>query len=412
MSFFSFLRENLRWLGGGFLLTFFASFGQTFYISLSAGEIRGEYGLSHGEWGGIYMLSTLASALTLPWLGQLVDRISVSRITAMVIVMLAAACALMAVSHHLATLVLAIYCLRLFGQGMMTHIALTAMGKWYAASRGRAVSIASIGANAGEAIYPLLFVVVAGALGWRNAWFACGAALVLVALPVIFALMSKERMPRNTDPVSTRPVVRDWTRGEVLRDPLFWIMLAGVLAPPFIGTTIFFHQVHLVEIRGWSLAVFASSFSLMSVMVISCALVAGYLVDRFTALRILPVYLIPLAAACFTLGSFSGQWAAFAFMALLGVSYGFSTILLGALWPEVYGTANLGAIRATIVAVMVFATAMGPGLTGWLIDLGVWYPHQILAMGIYCIVAAFVMFLASRAVIARLENQSPSDFGN
>ncbi|MCB1429353.1 MAG: MFS transporter, partial [Nitratireductor sp.] len=78
----------------------------------------------------------------------------------------------------------------------------------------------------------------------------------------------------------------------------------------------------------------------------------------------------------------------------------------------VYGIANLGAIRATIVAVMVFATAMGPGLTGWLIDLGVWYPHQILAMGIYCIVAAFVMFLASRAVIARLENQSPSDFGN
>ena len=403
MAFTSFLRENMRWLGGGFALTYFASFGQTFYISLSAGDIRTEYHLSHGEWGGIYMLATLASALTLPWLGQLVDRFSISRIAFAVIVMLALACTLMALSHHLALLVVAIYFLRLFGQGMMTHIAMTAMGKWYAASRGRAVSIASIGANAGEASFPLIFVVLSAVIGWRQTWIAGALVLVIVALPVILALMHKERSPRNTDPVSTRPAVRDWTRSEVLRDPLFWIMLAGVLAPPFIGTTIFFHQVHLVEIRGWSLAMFASSFSLMSVMVISCALLAGFLIDRYSAVRILPVYLLPLAAACFVLGGFSAPWSAFAFMTLLGISYGFSTTLFGALWPEVYGTAHLGAIRATIIAVMVFATAMGPGLTGWLIDLGIWYPHQILAMGTYCIMSAFVMFLASRAVIARLE---------
>ena len=58
----AFLRENARWLAGGFLLTLFSSYGQTFYIALSSGGIRGELGLSHGDFGWLYMFATLASA--------------------------------------------------------------------------------------------------------------------------------------------------------------------------------------------------------------------------------------------------------------------------------------------------------------------------------------------------------------
>lgn len=58
-------------------------------------------------------------------------------------------------------------------------------------------------------------------------------------------------------------------------------------------------------------------------------------------------------------------------MFLLGVRSGFTSTLLGALWPEVYGLANLGGIRAVIVSAMVLSTAPGPGLSGVLIDAGV-----------------------------------------
>ena len=71
-----FLRENARWVAGGFLLTFFSSYGQTFFISLSAGHIRAEYGLSHGGFGALYMVATLASALTLPQIGKLVGALA------------------------------------------------------------------------------------------------------------------------------------------------------------------------------------------------------------------------------------------------------------------------------------------------------------------------------------------------
>ena len=73
MRFFDFLRLNLPWLSAGFLLTFLSSFGQTFFISLFAGEIRLAFGLSHGEWGGLYSLGTFASAMVMIWAGGLTD---------------------------------------------------------------------------------------------------------------------------------------------------------------------------------------------------------------------------------------------------------------------------------------------------------------------------------------------------
>lgn len=403
MSYLIFLRDNAHWLAGGFLLTLFSSFGQTFFISLSAGDIRAEYGLSHGAFGTLYMLATLASAFTLPRLGQIVDRYSARRVAFIIIPLLALACVLMSLSHSLVVLVVTIYMLRLFGQGMMTHNSLTAMGRWFSAQRGRAVSVATLGHNVGEATLPLAFVAIAALVGWRNSWFIAAALLLVFALPVISGLIAVERAPRAGDPAARRSTVRDWTRGEVLRDPVFYLLLLGVMAPGFIGTTIFFHQIYLVELRGWSLEVFASSFTFMASMTVVFALISGQLIDRFSAVALLPGFLVPLGAACLILAGSEAQWSAFAFMGLMGVSYGFSSTLFGALWPEVYGIRHLGSIRALTVAIMVFATAMGPGITGFLIDRGVSYPLQIGVMGVYCLAACVVLLFVSRGLNARLQ---------
>lgn len=401
MPIVNFLRENARWIVGGFLLTFFSSFGQTFFISLSAGDIRAENGLSHGQFGGLYMIATLASALTLPQLGKVVDRVPIAMVAAFTIPALMAAAISMSFATNVVWLGFTIYALRLFGQGMMTHISMTAMGRWFSAQRGRAVSLATLGHNFGEAVFPSAFIFAAYALGWRGTWLAAAIVLALVAWPAIVLLMRVERTPRASDGPERRTAARNWTRGEVLRDPIFWLCLSGVLAPGFIGTTVFFHQVYLSELRGWAPEVFASSFIVMSSMTIVFALIAGQLIDRFSAVRVLPSFLLPLAASCLVLATTDSPWGAYVFMALMGISYGFSSTLFGALWPELYGAKHLGSIRAVIVAMMVLATAMGPGLTGWLIDRGVSYPGQIAAMGVYCILSALVMTIVSRKAAGR-----------
>src|SRR5690606_11171857 len=318
MDFLSFLRSNARWIGGGFLLTFFSSYGQTFFISLSAGNIREEYGLSHGQFGTLYMAATLASAATLPRLGQIVDRYSTRTVTLITVPLLALACVSMALSHSFVLLAVTIYLLRLFGQGMMTHSAFTSAARWFAAQRGRAVSLVTLGLNAGEAVLPLLFIGIAAVVGWRNSWFLAAGVLIVVALPAITSLIAVERAPRSTDPAGRNLEARDWTRAEAVRDPIFYLLLCGVMAPGFIATTIYFHQVYLVELRGWNLELFASTFMVSATMTIVFALVSGQLIDRFSAVALLPGFLLPLAAACFVLGTFEDGWSAFAFMALLG----------------------------------------------------------------------------------------------
>ena len=43
---FRFVRSNARWIGAGFLLTLFSSFGQTFFIGLSGNDLRATFHLS------------------------------------------------------------------------------------------------------------------------------------------------------------------------------------------------------------------------------------------------------------------------------------------------------------------------------------------------------------------------------
>ena len=394
-NYWRFVADNRRWLLGGVLLTLFSSVGQTFFISLFGAEIRTEFALSHGEFGALYMLATLASAVTLTQLGRILDHLSLRQTLCLVLPCLALAATVMAWSSALWTLLLALFLLRLFGQGMMTHTALTTMARWYAGQRGRAVSLVSTGHQWGEAVFPSLMVLVLGWLSWRQAWLLAASSVILV-LPWVLWLWRVPRQPLHTDPPSQRSASRDWTRQEVLRDWRFWALCMVVLAPSFIGTTIFFHQDYLSILRGWPAQTFAQAFVLMASMTIVFGLISGMLIDRYSAVFMLPFFLLPLSLACFALWAFTASWGAYIFMAVLGVSYGFSSSLFGALWPELYGLRHLGGIRALIMAFMVLGTALGPGLTGVLIDIGVAYPKQILAMGAYCMVASALMLWMRR----------------
>lgn len=400
---FAFLKRNFRWIAGGFLLTYFSSFGQTYFISASVAEWQLAFSLSHGEFGRLYMFATLASAFCLPWVGRLVDVMPEQKTILLVIPLLALAATMAAYAVSVPMLVIAIFMLRLFGQGMMTHIALTATGRWFAAGRGRAVSMVVLGHQGGEATLPLAFSFIAIGFGYQAGWLFGAGALLLVGLPFAAWAYATPRSPHavHADDPASRSEVRSWTRAEVLRDPVFWMLLTGVLAPAFIGTTVFYHQDYMTALNNWPPQLFASSLVVMAAITVMFALVMGSLVDRLGAVSILPVFLLPLACACFAL-SFSGPaWSLLAVMVLLGVSYGISSTLFGALWPEVYGPANLGAIRSVIVSAMVFSTAAGPGVTGTLIDRGVPLTAQMMYLGIYCVLVSIAMLFASQLLKRR-----------
>ena len=384
MGYFQFVHRNRRFLSFGILVAFFSAFGQTFFIAVFGPDIRAEFNLSHGDFGGYYAIGTAVSGVTLIWAGKLIDRFDLRWVTAGVASLLILACVFMSIVPVAWALAPAIFALRLSGQGLMSHTAMTAMGRYFEAERGRAVSIAILGFPLGVAVFPGLAVWLSGQFGWRMAWALVALALTLFLIPVLLWLLKGHgarhrfflaQTTGSTDPgmaARAQPTGRrrQWTRAEVLRDPRFYLLCFAITAPSFISTGLFFHQAHLAAAKGWSLAWLATAFVAYTVGAIGANLAFGPLIDKYGARRLLPYYIYPLVLACLTIVFFNHPLSAVALTLFLGLTSGSGQTLVGAAWPEFYGALNLGAIRAMVISMSVGASALSPFVLGWLIDRG------------------------------------------
>ena len=389
----AFLRQNARWLAAGALLTLLSSFGQTFFISIFSGEIRADFGLSHGAWGSIYMIGTAASATVMVFAGGLADRYRVGVLGVSVVLLLGVSCVLMGLNNSLAMLVPLIFVLRFFGQGMTHHVATVAMARWFVATRGRALAVASMGFMLGEATLPLVMVWAKSRVDWQVLWLFFGVVCAVMAL-VLFRLLQQERTPaamaQEND--ATGMGNRHWRRAEVLKHPIFWAMAPAVMSFSGFGTAFWFHQVHFAEIKGWSHLSLVAVFPLGTAALVVSTILFGWMVDRFGAVRLLPVYLGPYVLA-FVLHWYAPSlaWTALA-VVLMGMAGGGQATLLNACWAELFGTRHLGSIKSAAMALMVLGSALGPGLTGWLIDIGVGYEVQMLYFAASFAAASLLLF--------------------
>ncbi len=406
-----FLAQHPRFLTFGALAAFFSSFGQTFFIALFGGVWRADFGLSHGSYGAIYSAATLASGACLIWLGKKIDRVDLRRYTVLVCLGLTAACLFTAVVPTGWLLLPAFFLLRLTGQGLMSHVSTVAMARYFEATRGKAISLASLGYPLGEAVFPAIAVGLIAALGWRLSWGVFGGLLLVGLVPLMLWLLrghdAREQARRDdAAAAAARRDDRSWALAQVLRDPVFYPLILCMLAPAFIITGLFFHQVHLAETKGWSLEWLATCFAGFAAAQVAASLSLGALADRTGAIRLLPFYLPLLGLATLVLALSDHPAAAAAYLVLAGLSAGSSFILLGAVFAELYGTGHLGAIRSVVQACMVFATAGAPGLFGWLLDVGVGFQAISIGCAGYVGVAVLLLGLLQPPLRARAAQQT------
>ncbi|MDP6786689.1 MAG: MFS transporter [Rhodospirillales bacterium] len=410
MKYVMFIIDNRRFLAFGFLMTFFGSFGTTPMISLFSGEIRAEFGLSHGDFGNIYSIANLVGAAGIVWLGRKIDQMDLRLYSSLVCALLVVGSLLISWAPNVFFLFAAILLLRLAGPGLMNHTVGTSMVRYFDTGRGRALAVTAIGQPLSEAIFPTLVVLLIAALGWRGTWMSMGIVFAIVLIPLVLWLLrdQKARHQRLLDRLSanrapTASKTRQWSRREVVRDPRFYLILPSVLFPPIIMAGLFFHQVHLVESKGWTLSLWAMGFFGFAVARVFVSLLSGPLIDKFGATRLLPYYILPLVFALLALAFFDHPSVAFVYMVLGGMSTGARTVAINAVWAEIYGVAHLGAIRSTVQALVMLAVAVSPATFGWLIDWGVTI-EAIALMGIGLLLSAILLFAV---FYLRMELQPP-----
>ncbi|MEX2445655.1 MAG: MFS transporter [Alkalispirochaeta sp.] len=374
-AYIRFLKEYPAHVGFGFILTLFSSLGQTFLISLYVPHILADLELTNTTFGTLYAVATIGSSILLMNFGGRIDYRPLSGYIYRTIAILSAATVALGLVQHYLFLPIALLGLRFAGQGLMTHIGQTVLGRHFQENRGKALSLSSLGFSAGEMVFPILIAVLIPIVGWRVSLFVNAAVLLVVVLPMLRVFPLDEfAQPVASDSVSPQASAH-WG---LLKDTTFWSLAPAIVVLSLTNTGFFFYQLVLAESRGWPSSWYSFVFSGYAAARFAFGLVGGILVDRFGARRLFSLHFIPLVVGLAIVAVVPARWSAVAVLLLAGVSLGTSSPIKAALFAELHGTARLGGVRSVYTAFMVLGTALGPMAFGMLLDTGMGFTPILL----------------------------------
>ena len=161
---------------------------------------------------------------------------------------------------------------------------------------------------------------------------------------------------------------------------------------PWITTGVFVYQSFIIEDKGWGPFIIAQSFMVYSILSVISLLGSGFLIDKFTSRKILIYMNIPLLFSTLVLFYFDDPIASFIFLGLIGISNGLANVLGSSTWAEIYGVKYIGSIKALTTALMVFSTAFGTALFGFLIDRGFSIEKIAMVSFIYILISLVLLF--------------------
>ncbi len=408
MNYFQLFRANPGILSFGILLVFFSSLGQTFVVALYIPDFMEAFGLSSSAFSRLYALATLLSATTLIFVGKKIDHIPLKHFVLFVVTGIFFACLLTAASWHVIVLFLGIYTLRLFGQGLLMHTSMTTLARYFTLARGKALSIASMGFPLGEAIFPVAVASSIGLLGWRETLVVSAAIVLVVLFPIslrnLNALKNIKVVEGRREPIggtaATEPDEgRIWKQREVVRTAWFYTFAPTVFLVGFIQTALFFFQTFIAAEKGWSIEWMAGSIVAYATSSIFMSLVGGQLVDRYTARRIFPFIMIPLALGLVVLSLGSQLFIAPLFWLLVGFTGGLNSPVSTSLYAETFGTRSMGTVRSMFTFVMVVSTALGPVVYSFFLDRNIGFDQ--IHYGIIGVVLLNMIFILARSASKR-----------
>jgi len=391
------IKLNYKIILFGFIFAFFSSFGQSFFIGLFNSSIREDLNISHGQFGSVYASATLLSSMILVWFGKKIDELKLLNFSFIVIFFLFVSSLFFSFVNNIYLLFLGIFLLRFSGQGLMSHTAATAISRYFEKSRGKALSMIWFGLSCGEFLLPVTTVYLFSLFYWRNIWTGTAVVIILflplVAFFTIRHLQLSSREKNNNLPNNQSLNIKNWQRKEVLTDYRFYIISLTMLAMPCIATGVFVYQSFITESKNWGAFVIAKSFMAYSIMSVATLVISGFLIDKYTSRKLLPLMNLPLLVGLIVLSFFKNPISSYFFLGLLGISNGLANVLGSSTWAEIYGVRYIGGIKALTTATMVFSTAFGTAIFGFFIDNGFSIETIGIGCSFYVVISTILIFL-------------------
>ena len=374
----------------------FGFYGQSVYVA----QLRELHGWSVATVASAATVYYLVSAILVAFAGDAIARLGPRLFMGIGLLFLAAG----VVATGRATTLLQVYgayMLLACGWAATSIAAITsAIGAWFGAKRGLAISLALNGASAGGIVGAPALVWLSEQLGFQAA-LALGAAVMLLVVGPLLLLVWPSAPPplrRSGGPVATGGAMR----GRAMRRPAFWTMTLAFAAGLFVQVGFIVHLVTLITpVAGAGAAGIAVSAAAIAAVVGRLGL--GAFVDRLDPRRASAMSLASQVVALVIVATSDAYPVLLAGSILFGLSVGNLITLPAIIVHREFEAVAFATTISLSTAIGQFVYAFGPGAIGWLRDASGGYTLPLL------ICAAIDLAAAALVLVGRGEKGRPAE---
>lgn len=361
-----------------------------------------EFGLSRADANSGIILLNIGVALISPFLGPVMDRISVRKV--MIVSSLVFIASFLAIGWAPNVLICAailLFMLPFASKGTGTLSGLVLIARWFTVRRGRAMTISQLGLSAGGLLIAPIAAVLLENYGWRIAavvtGVACGFLLLLIALvirdtPAPGELEAPEAIstPASSARGSSGDRAVSWRT--VLTSPQFWTIDLACSGVAALTSAMLITVVPLAREKGLSTLEAATLISVWSGFGIGAKILVSVIADWVDRVLLLSLFFIGGGALYFILLGANGYWPLLCVAAGFGLTNAAVPPLQFALLADRFGAASMGTVAGLTVPFGAVLGIMSVRFSGEIFDRTGSYDGLCLAFAVLQVIAAILIF--------------------
>jgi MFS family permease len=347
-----------------------------------------------------FTLQLITGAATAPLLGWLLDRYGARRVILVgtsIFGMLLLANRAFSGSIWQLYLFYVVLGLFLHGGGPIPYGSVVC--RWFDRHRGLALGLMMLGIGLGAMLMPSIAQQLITRFGWRTAYAILGGSVLLVALPVVAALLkespqelglSPDGVPQRIAATGNGRVAQGLSAQEAWRSGTFWLMTCSFFLVSASAQGCVVHLAAMLGDRGITAQTAALGSSVVGAAVLIGRVGSGYLLDRVFGPRLAVIFFAgaALGIGLLLLGT---PPVAFAGAFLVGLGLGAEVDIIAFLTGRYFGLRAFGKVYSSAFAAFALAAALGPLIMGAGFDRTGSYRGPLVAFIAANLLAAFLM---------------------
>ncbi|WP_170331270.1 MFS transporter [Ruegeria arenilitoris] len=329
-------------------------------------DVETEFGAGRASASLPFTLTMIGYAVGNMWLGQLVDKLGVTKA-------LIGAAMLSALSYLLASMAPSIALLSAahFLLGVGTSIGfgplIADISHWFVRRRGIAVALVASGNYLSGAIWPILLSGILAREGWQQVYLTLAVITLAVVIPL--SLLLRRQVPveaHSTAAATARINAR--SVGISPRALQYILGLAGIGCCVAMSMP----QVHIVSYcvgLGYGPAVGAEMLSLMLLGGVISRVISGLVADKLGGVKTLLIGSVLQCIALFLFLPYDGMVSLYVISLLFGLAQGGIVPSYALVVREYMPPQEAGARVGFVLMMTIMGMALGGWMSGWIYDV-------------------------------------------